>query len=119
MEYSRILMLQSTFNGYLTPDVQPACGMINKGKQQLWKGLRASTETQRTETPTAAARPKMILICRSRKYHGGAITPACDFSDIITKMSHSGLVLMLASDPETLERTQDEVENYPRARNHS
>lgn len=99
--------------------MQAACGMIDKGKQQLWKGLRASTETQRTETPTVAARPNMILICRSRKYHGGGITPACDFSDIITKMSHSGLVLMLESDPEILEKTQEEVENYRRARNHS
>lgn len=61
----------------------------------------------RTETPTAAARLNMILKCTNREYHGGGITPACDFSDIITKMAHSGLVLTLESDAENLERTQE------------
>jgi len=49
----------------------------------------------------------MILIRTKREYRRGGITAACDFSDIITKMAHSRLVLMLESDTENLEKTQE------------
>lgn len=42
-----------------------------------------------------------------REYHRGGVIPACDFSDIITKMAHSGLVLMFGSDTENLDGTQE------------
>lgn len=76
---------------------------MDQGKQGLWR----EAETERTETPTAAARLNMILIRTSREYHRGGVTPACDFSDITTKMAHSGLGLMLGSDTENLDRTQE------------
>lgn len=76
--------------------------LLTRGSRDSGEGLGL-----RTEAPTAAARLNMILNCTSREYHGGGIAPACDLSDIITKMAHSGLVLILESDTENLERTQE------------